>query len=367
MNFAFQIFGSTIVADDLHVATAYRRSHGLNVITLEGDRADRKGSLTGGYHDLRRSRLEGIKTERTWRIKHEADAARLAEVKRSISRVDQDLTRTIGQVQVLENRRKQARSRRENLLAELAEAQAEEDRLRSALERLEKEKEDAEGEVATLRVKVEAVRAEMMTEMESALSDDEERLLQDLSSEVKRLHGQLADKTKNRNEVRPRHGQKLSDDTALTSLLFAFVIRLQLTERKDALEIELFESLNRKRDGLRAQIESLELPTNGASLSTDDFDTRKREIASLQKAVDELKEQVKGADLELQLHAPELELTRLFRLSQSTRIVKTSLRPRSRRPTTSSSASNPSSRRTVAASPGRRRSSSATFPNGRRC
>lgn len=99
----------------------------------------------------------------------------------------------------------------------MAEAQAEGDRLKSALERLEKEKEDAEGEVATLRVKVEAVRAEMMTEMESALSDDEERLLQDLSSEVKRLHGQLADKIKNRTEVRPRHGQKLSDDTALTS------------------------------------------------------------------------------------------------------------------------------------------------------
>lgn len=199
---AHQVFGSTIVADDLHVATAYRRSHGLNVITLEGDRADRKGSLTGGYHDLRRSRLEGIKTERTWRTKHEADAARLAEVRRSISRVDQELTRTIGQVQVLDARRKQARLRRETLLAELAEAQAEEDRLKGALERLEKDKEEAEGEVATLRVKIDAVQAEMATGMESALSDEEERLLRDLAAEVKRLQGQLTVKTKDRTEVR---------------------------------------------------------------------------------------------------------------------------------------------------------------------
>jgi structural maintenance of chromosome 3 (chondroitin sulfate proteoglycan 6) len=199
---ACQVFGSTIVADDLHVATAYRRSHGLNVITLEGDRADRKGSLTGGYHDLRRSRLEAIKAERTWRTKHEADAARLVEVRRSINRVDQDLTRTIGQVQVLDARRKQARSRRENLLAEIAESQAEVDRLKGALERLEKDKEEAEGEVVTLQVKIGAVRAEMATEMASALNDEEQRLLGELAGEVKRLQNQLADKTSHRTEVR---------------------------------------------------------------------------------------------------------------------------------------------------------------------
>lgn len=198
------MFGSTVVAADLHVATAYRRSHGLNAITLDGDRADRKGSLTGGYHDLRRSRLEGIKAERAWRAKHEADAGRLTEVKRAIARVDQELTRTLGQAQVLEGRRKHARARRENALAELGEAQAEEDRLRGALERLEKDRLEAEGERATLAVKADALRDEMQTDMERALSDDEERTLRDLAKEVERLQAELAEKTKQRSEVRSR-------------------------------------------------------------------------------------------------------------------------------------------------------------------
>lgn len=79
----------------------------------------------------------------------------------------------------------------------------------------------------------------------------------------------------------------------------------QLTERKNALEIELFESLIRKRDGFRAQIESLNLPATGATQTADDIDARKREVASLKKAVDDLKEQIKGACLQRRVRLPQ--------------------------------------------------------------
>jgi structural maintenance of chromosome 3 (chondroitin sulfate proteoglycan 6) len=48
-----QVFGKTAVCENLQVAAAYVRSHGINTITLEGDKVDRKGALTGGYHDFR--------------------------------------------------------------------------------------------------------------------------------------------------------------------------------------------------------------------------------------------------------------------------------------------------------------------------
>ena len=42
-----QVFGKTCVCRDLYIAAAYVRSHNLNTITLDGDKVDRKGSLTG--------------------------------------------------------------------------------------------------------------------------------------------------------------------------------------------------------------------------------------------------------------------------------------------------------------------------------
>ena len=56
-----QVFGKTCVCRDLTIAAAYVKSHGINTITLDGDKVDRKGALTGGYHDVRRSRIEAIR------------------------------------------------------------------------------------------------------------------------------------------------------------------------------------------------------------------------------------------------------------------------------------------------------------------
>ncbi|KAH9913356.1 hypothetical protein B0H21DRAFT_896218 [Amylocystis lapponica] len=74
-----QVFGKTCVCRDLTIAAAYVKSHGINTITLDGDRVDRKGSLTGGYHDVRRSRIEAIKSVISWKAKHKTDSERLQE------------------------------------------------------------------------------------------------------------------------------------------------------------------------------------------------------------------------------------------------------------------------------------------------
>ncbi|KAI7511432.1 RecF/RecN/SMC protein, partial [Hortaea werneckii] len=56
-----QVFGKTIVCPNLQVASQYARSHGVTAITPDGDRSDKKGALTGGYHDSRKSRTDGLK------------------------------------------------------------------------------------------------------------------------------------------------------------------------------------------------------------------------------------------------------------------------------------------------------------------
>ncbi|KAI8573366.1 hypothetical protein RHMOL_Rhmol01G0271500 [Rhododendron molle] len=53
-----QVFGRTVICRDLDVATRVARTDGLDCITLEGDQVSKKGGMTGGFYDYRRSKLK---------------------------------------------------------------------------------------------------------------------------------------------------------------------------------------------------------------------------------------------------------------------------------------------------------------------
>ncbi len=88
-----QVFGKTCVCKELTMAAAYVKSHGINTITLDGDKVDRRG---GGYHDIRRSRIEAIKSVTTCRGKCDGSQAKSQEVKIAASRLEHDITQIGG-------------------------------------------------------------------------------------------------------------------------------------------------------------------------------------------------------------------------------------------------------------------------------
>ncbi|RVW84169.1 Structural maintenance of chromosomes protein 3 [Vitis vinifera] len=55
---ASQVFARTVICRDLDVATRVARTDGLDCITLEGDQVSKKGGMTGGFYDYRRSKLK---------------------------------------------------------------------------------------------------------------------------------------------------------------------------------------------------------------------------------------------------------------------------------------------------------------------
>ncbi|VFQ71402.1 unnamed protein product [Cuscuta campestris] len=69
-----QVFARTVICRDLDVATRVARTDGLDCITLEGDQVSKKGGMTGGFYDHRRSRLRFMKT-----IKHNHSDIRVKE------------------------------------------------------------------------------------------------------------------------------------------------------------------------------------------------------------------------------------------------------------------------------------------------
>ncbi|KIL54854.1 hypothetical protein M378DRAFT_33235, partial [Amanita muscaria Koide BX008] len=225
-----QVFGKTWVCRDLTVAAAYVKSHGINTITLDGDRVDRKGALTGGYHDVRRSRIEAIRNVAVWKDKFEAEDKRLKEVKSSILRVEQEVTQVTGKISVLVGQQTQVRKARERVMEEGNGISREKDRVQERIVRGEKEVEELEIERVNLNVKLDGYKQELGQPLVDGLTREEEDLVERLGKEV---------------EKRRRKVVELGRE------------KWELEKQKSALEIELNERLRRRREEVKARLEGM--------------------------------------------------------------------------------------------------------------
>ncbi|KAI9463542.1 structural maintenance of chromosome protein 3 [Lactarius psammicola] len=282
-----QVFGKTCVCRDLTVAAAYVKSHGINTITLDGDKVDRKGALTGGYHDIRRSRLEAVKNVATWRSRAATEEARSREVKTETVKLDQEITRVSGRIQVLSSQQKVARETREGISAEIMVIQREKERIEGRISKLEEDVQELGGELRALDARVEAYRSELSSPMVQELSAEERDFIDELSRDVEARQKSLVEMGKTKTE---------------------------LARGKNIIQIELNESLRRRRDELRSQIEGLGVAEVGDASAAEDLKVRTHEMSSINNAINTLTKKVqemeRGVDRlmhDLQEHRTNLE------------------------------------------------------------
>ncbi|GLB45508.1 putative structural maintenance of [Lyophyllum shimeji] len=266
-----QVFGKTCVCRDLTIAAAYVKSHGINTITLDGDKVDRKGALTGGYHDVRRSRIEAIKSVTTWRAKFEAEDKRSKEVKASISKLEQEITQVTGQMTVLAGQQNQTRESRERLMEEGNQLTREKEKLMQRIVALEADCGELETELTALDTKLVAYRAELSTPLARGLTDEEERQIASLGKEVERRQKDMLELSQTKNKL---EGQK------------------------NQIEIELNERLRRRREELQSKIEALGDPEGGDASSADTLEAKARELRALNKAITTLTNKAEAMEKE---------------------------------------------------------------------
>ncbi|KDQ62155.1 hypothetical protein JAAARDRAFT_450484 [Jaapia argillacea MUCL 33604] len=256
-----QVFGKTCVCRDLTIAAAYVKSHGINTITLDGDKVDRKGALTGGFHDVRRSRIEAIKNVAVWKKKFEEDERRLKEVKEVVLGCDQEIAKITGEIAVATNRMNAAKEAREAAVREVGVLEKERERLRERIGRLEGEVEEMEGELRGVEGRLDGLRRELSSPMTSGLTQEEEGEIETLQKEVEGRQKRLVEIGKEKAE---------------------------LGTRKSLIEIELGENLKKRRDELRDKIQSFGDADTGDASSVGDLEARTRELKNLNSSIDSL-------------------------------------------------------------------------------
>ncbi|KAG5726886.1 Chromosome segregation protein sudA [Termitomyces sp. T112] len=253
-----QVFGKTCVCRDLTIAAAYVKSHGINTITLDGDKVDRKGALTGGFHDIRRSRIEAIKAVTTWRVKFEAEDKRSKEVKTSITELEQEITRLTGQMTVLAGQQNQTRESRERLMVEGNQLIRDKEKLKQRIATLETDLSDLETELTGLDAKLAGYKAELATPLAKGLSTEEEMLVVSLGKEVEKWQKDIVELSRFKNKL---EGQK------------------------NQIEIELNERLRRRREELQSTLDALGDPEDGDVTSAGALEVKLRELKILNKSI----------------------------------------------------------------------------------
>ncbi|AAS50184.1 AAL182Wp [Eremothecium gossypii ATCC 10895] len=107
------VFGKTIVVKDLNQGTKLAKQFRLNAITLDGDKADSRGVLTGGFHDHhKQKRLDSMRDLKSLKKEQQGNKSQLEEVKEKLHSIDQEIDE-------LNDKIKKSMSRREMILTQV--------------------------------------------------------------------------------------------------------------------------------------------------------------------------------------------------------------------------------------------------------
>ncbi|KAF3439505.1 hypothetical protein FNV43_RR17783 [Rhamnella rubrinervis] len=249
-----QVFARTVICRDLDVATRVARHDGLDCITLEGDQVSKKGGMTGGFYDHRRSKLKFMNI-----IMQNTKSINLKE--EELEKIDQRITEFVTEQQKIDAKRGHDKSELEQLKQDIANANKQKQLISKALENKEKSLADVRTQIDQLRASMAMKRAEMGTELIDHLTPEEKHLLSRLNPEITGLKENLI--------------------TCKTD-------RIETESRKAELETNLTTNLKRRKQELEAII---------SSADTDNFDgeaeIKKQELNDAKLLVEEATEQLK--------------------------------------------------------------------------
>ncbi|TQD78789.1 hypothetical protein C1H46_035656 [Malus baccata] len=192
-----QVFARTVVCRDMDVATRVARNDGLDCITLEGDQVSKKGGMTGGFYDHRRSKLKfmHIIMQNTKSINMKEEE--LEKVKKMLEDIllENDFIYTqsklVTEQQKIDAKRAHDKSEMEQLKQDIANANKQKNLISKACGNKKKSLADVETQITQLRASVAMKRAEMGTDLLDHLSLEEKDLLSRLNPEIADLKEKL--------------------------------------------------------------------------------------------------------------------------------------------------------------------------------
>ncbi|KAI5953278.1 SMC3 [Candida jiufengensis] len=95
-----QVFGKALVVKELQRGSELSRKFKLTCITLDGDRVDVKGILSGGYRDFKTSRIDAMKLQTKKRNELAKTETEMNQITQDINEINQEMTKLNNDLQL---------------------------------------------------------------------------------------------------------------------------------------------------------------------------------------------------------------------------------------------------------------------------
>ncbi|KAH0751059.1 hypothetical protein KY290_030291 [Solanum tuberosum] len=221
-----QVFARTVICRNLDVATRVARTDGLDCITLEGDQVSKKGGMTGGFYDHRRSKLRFMSTIKQNTVSINLKERELEEVRYKLQdiltgflyiltlfstlftllfpHIDQKINELVAEQQKNDAGLGHDKSELEQLKQDILNAERQKQSILKALQKKEKLLGNILNQIDQLRASIAMKQDEMGTELVDHLTPEERDSLSRLNPEITTLKEQLIACRANRIETETR-------------------------------------------------------------------------------------------------------------------------------------------------------------------
>ncbi|KAF2715457.1 RecF/RecN/SMC protein [Pleomassaria siparia CBS 279.74] len=263
------IFGKTIICPDLTICASFARSHGVTALTDDGDRADNKGRLQGGWIDPNKSKLTAQHNVTRLRDDVERLRDRKAQITNDLQNLAQQITAAASGLRKIDHQKSQVENSYGPMRQELRAKQADLQGKKSTLEQKEQTAADIESAINDIGNRQSYLEAELGSDFRKSISRDEEQELATLASTVQDLRRQLAKLTAERSE---------------------------LESRKSGIEVELHENLQPNLD----QLLSHENSTSGSLNQSSQLKESERALKNINRTLTNYDQKIQEADSQIE-------------------------------------------------------------------
>ncbi|XP_070540446.1 structural maintenance of chromosomes protein 3-like [Ptychodera flava] len=239
------VFGKTLVCRSMEVSSQFARTQGLDCVTLEGDQVSRRGALTGGYYDTRKSRIEMQRGMIDLRERAEQQEKTYEEHREKLQKIEVEITSIMSDMQKLETKNRKNKDIFEQMRSDLRIQREESQVIQRSLQPKERRLNSLKSNLEAMKSTAQSLEEEMGTDLLSQLSVNEQKEVDKLNDEIKEITQQNKD-TMNQ--------------------------RIRLEGQKNKLENLLSNNLMRKRERLLQDLQDISAEDKRQKLDTATID-----------------------------------------------------------------------------------------------
>lgn len=291
------VFSKTLICRSMEVATQIARTQNLDCITLDGDQVSRRGALTGGYYDTRKSRLDLQKGKTETQRSLQLEEREYENHKAKLLSLEGEINQLVSEMQRTETKNSKNKDIYDKMRADLRLSKEEAQRIETSRAPKERSLASLQASLESMNASEQSLKAELGTALLSTLSSDDQHEVDRLNDEIQELT------SKNRHALEER--VKLETEKNRLEMLLNNNLLKKLEQLQQELQEMKGEDRKQKLDMLESELKSVgdrlsfiysqfsELDASIESMNKEhrkavkDLDDAKKEERSQQDKLDE--------------------------------------------------------------------------------